>query len=141
MNFGKIEGNSQIGGIIGAETGTTNNTSKIINCYNIGDIVGKQYLGEILGNKAGKGTNYIVNCYGVDRGNLAYNNSYTNEDGSLEVNNCFLYTKEYMKKEEFLKKLNDYVVEYNNGEKTESSAKELIKWKIDEKAKCPTIDL
>ena len=139
MNLGKIEGDSRIGGILGSANRTENNTSKIINCYNIGDLSGKNYIGEILGDKENTGTHYINKCYGEDRGKPLYNKSYTGNDGDLEVTDCSLYTKEYMKTEAFLKILNDYVTEYNRGEKEESGSKELIQWNFDEKTGYPTL--
>ena len=43
-----------------------------------------------------------------------------------------------MKTDEFLKILNDYVKEYNSGEKTESNSADLAEWKFDENTGYPT---
>lgn len=53
---GSIEGNSHIGGIVGA----TDNNGQVINCYNTGTIKGLHCIGGIVGTGGG-----TTNCYNV----------------------------------------------------------------------------
>ena len=137
VNVGKINAPNRVGGILGAADYTQNDTSKLINCYNIGEVSGNTNVGEVAGNKNGYGTHYIVNCYGIlDSGNPLYGT------GGWNVTNCVGYTKEYMKTNDFLEILNNYVEEYNAGEdKSYSSSIDLLSWKFDEETGYPTLDM
>ncbi len=137
VNEGKVYSPNRAGGIVGGADYTQNDTSKLINCYNIGEVLGNTNIVEVAGYKSGYGTHYIVNCYGIlDSGNPLYGT------GAWNVTNCVGYTKEYMKTNEFLAILNNYVEEYNAGEdKSYTNSIDLLSWKIDEETGYPTLDM
>lgn len=137
-NSAKVEGNQYIGGIIGHADFTQSDSSKIINCYGTGEIVATNYIGGILGFKEGYGTNYIEYCYWPEEFNL--NSANVKAGCLLEVNNSQSYSLKNMKEESFLKILNDYVDEYNNGDKEYSKSEELLHWKIDAETGYPTLE-
>ena len=139
INEGTVTGNSKIGGIVGDAPYTTNSNSKIINCLNIGTLKGTTYVGEILGVKDGYGTHYIQYCYGISGKNELCGGTNT-KDGILEIDeNSKLYESTYMKGQEFLDKLNNYVSTYNEGEKSDTGGKELVKWKINTESGYPVL--
>ncbi len=136
VNLAKVEGGNIIGGLVGYAN-VNDGKSKIINSFNIGDIFGTQDVAEILGKKIATGKYYIINSFGLDNGKTAYN--INQNDNDLEATNCTLYIKDFMKTETFLKTLNDYVIEYNKGEKTDSGSREILEWKFDDKIGYPTL--
>ena len=63
-NTGKIEGNMQVGGIIGNNADNTNILSKVYDCYSIGGVSGESYaVGGIIGRAVSKSYSDIKNNY------------------------------------------------------------------------------
>ncbi len=133
-----MEGNTKVGGIVGSVQYTQNDTSKIINCYNVGELTGKSEVGGIIGRKWGYGIHYIENCYCLNAFNL------TGADaiyGTLTITNSEPYDLSYMKSNNFLNLLNNYVNGYNSGDKADSDSTVLANWEIDPETGYPILAL
>lgn len=116
-------------------------SGKIINCYSSGTCEGNT-IGGISGLKTNYGVHYIENCYWAEE--LGINCSGVTEvggSGKVEITNSEQYLRSYMKTEEFLKRLNNYVEEYNQTDKEFSSSEEISKWVFDEETGYPTLDI
>ncbi len=143
LNEGELNGRQLTGGIVGGMPFTQSENSKIVNCFNIGKVTGKEYVGEIAGGKDGYGTHYVQKCYGIEGRNELFGGMKSRPGrGFIEIDeNSKLYSEEYVKKQEFLDILNNYVDEYNAGDKSETGEIELVKWEFDSKTGYPTLVL
>ncbi len=151
-NLGTVKGKTA-GGIIGRAYGYTGNDN-ILNCYNkgtiegtlVGGIIGETQegaqspvniynsfnIGELNGNRKGgiAGTwtkEEIVNAFFL--GKTADYGIYGNQTYTIGIEKI---QSEYLKSEEFLKKLNTYVDSYNEKNKEENDFIKLKKWKLGE---------
>lgn len=122
---------SGAGGIVGA---SYNNIAYISNCYNTGNVKGQKdknnflYEGAIQGAYwYGEYKSVIKNTY-YKKGSCEFAINGKNIDG-MET-----YEKEdnYLKSEEFLEKLNEFVKTYNEENKDDSTVIKLKNWKTGE---------
>lgn len=107
---------------------------EVCNCFNCGNINGN--YGAITGTyfySSFPAT--IEKCYYLD-GSASFG------IGKLNANdeNIFLYTSEYMKSNEFVEILNEYVELYNETNKSKDNFIELKYWKVDKTNSYPTFE-
>ena len=83
-NIGKVNGDHNIGGVVGQNVGTPIN-----NCYNTGDVSGKEGIGGITGSEDsfnGK----ISNCYNIGKiSGTTYMGSIVGESSAESILNCY----------------------------------------------------
>lgn len=81
-NTGFVEGNSQVGGIVGFD----NSISQVSNCYNVGEITGESQIGGVIGFVSFG----MSNCYnaGVVTG-VGESGSLSGYNSDAEIINCY----------------------------------------------------
>ena len=143
-NFGNLVGNEEVGEIVGSLKFIQSHlgfSGKIINCCNIGNMEATKNKGGIVGRKSGYGTNYIDKCYWLKEiSSEGVGEITSGSEGNIEITNSEACEKTYMQTEDFLNKLNNYVEEYNNGDKEFTNSLELLYWNFDEETGYPKLN-
>ncbi len=127
-NFGKVQGYF-CGGIIG---NSSVDNVKIINSYSVGELVNGTYKGEISGY--GRDNTYIENCYWAEVNEIPICGY-----SKVQSINSTAYPLSFIKSQNFVDILNNYVASYNTEHGEEENFVELLSWKLDEKTGYPVL--
>ena len=137
-NTGKIEGNMQVGGIIGNNADNTNILSKVYNCYSIGGVSGGSYaVGGIIGRAVSKSYSDIKNNYWLLGTGATYGigdmNSNVQANG---VNSNILQGYATTLGEAFTNDIKEKVVDESTGAEKEvwkyNNGYPILKWQLQE---------